>query len=398
MKATLLWRIFKSCTWRVLWQLIFNFAWKGAAAVRHFERRQKKNRPFFPAFLMLSITNHCNLRCRGCWVEQTHPSQQLSLDQLHGIVATAQKYGSSFFGILGGEPLLYPELFSFLEAHQKAYFQLFTNGFALDRACAEHLARLGNITPLISIEGMEEESCRRRGKSEVFSRALSAVEEAVRAGLFVGVSASITKNNFTDLVSEEYLDFLISKGVHYIWYYIYRPVGRNPEPANALSGEQIRALREFVVEQRCKAGILIIDAYWDHQGRALCPGATGLSHHISPGGAVEFCPPIQFASGVLGPKAENLEEILQQPPLLKELRSFVADKTRGCILLEDPQNLAEFLRQHQARDSSNRDAYAELMAMSPLPGHDLAEPLLPEKSWVYRFAKKYYFFGFGAYG
>ena len=35
--------------------------------------------------------------------------------------------------------------------------------------------------------------------------------------------------------------------------------------------------------------------------------------------------------------------------------------------------------------------------MTELKGHDLTEPL-PEKSWMYRFAKKRYFFGFGAYG
>jgi len=197
--------------------LLFNFAWKGAGALRKFERRQKKKAPFFPAFLMLSLTNRCNLRCRGCWVEQTNPSRHLTLEQLDGIVKTAQKYGSHFFGILGGEPLLHPQLFPFLEKHPDCYFQLFTNGYALDRDCAERLAQLGNVTPLISIEGLENESIRRRGRDDVFSRALQAVDEATRAGLFTGAAASITRSNFAELVSEDYLDFLISRGVHYMW-------------------------------------------------------------------------------------------------------------------------------------------------------------------------------------
>ena len=397
MMAALLWRIWKSCSWKVQKQLLFNFAWKGAEALRKFERRQNKKAPFFPAFLMLSLTNRCNLRCRGCWVEQTSPSRQLTLDQLDGIVKTAQKYGSHFFGILGGEPLLYPQLFQFLGKHPDCYFQLFTNGYALDRDCAERLAKLGNVTALISIEGLETESTRRRGRDDVFNRALQGVNEAVRAGLFVGAAASITRSNFTELVSESYLDFLIARGVHYMWYYIYRPAGRDPEAANALSEEQIRTLRKFIVEQRCKAKILIIDAYWDQNGEALCPGAAGISHHISPDGAVEFCPPVQFTPGILGPHAENLEELLQSNPLLSELRGYVSQQTRGCILLENPKGLAEFLRKRKALDSSNRDAFAELEAMTELPGHNLPDPL-PEKSWIYRFAKKHYFFGFGAYG
>ncbi|HQL09448.1 MAG TPA: radical SAM protein, partial [Lentisphaeria bacterium] len=172
------------------------------------------------------------------------------------------------------------------------------------------------------------------------------------AGLFVGVSASITRSNFAELVSDDYLDFLIEHGVHYIWYYIYRPAGRMPEPENALSAEQIVELRRFIVDRRQTAKILIIDAYWDHLGRALCPAATGLSHHISPGGAIEFCPPVQFCSGRLDEHGGNLEALFQQPGLLPALREYVSGRTRGCILLKDPAGLAAFMREQGAEDSS----------------------------------------------
>lgn len=398
MKLGALTRIVRSCRWNVQRHLLFNFALGGARAVRAFERRLKKDRPFFPAFIMISLTNRCNLQCRGCWVEQTRPTQALTLAQLNGIVGTARRYGSNFFGILGGEPLLHDQLLEFLAAHPWAYFQVFSNGIGMTREIAEHFAQLGNITPLISIEGLENESRRRRGRDDVFARSLAGVDEAVRAGLFVGVAASITRTNFAELVSDDYLDFLMERGVHYIWYYIYRPAGRTPEPENALSAEQIVALRRFIVERRCTAKILIIDAYWDHQGRAMCAGATGLSHHISPGGAVEFCPPVQFSPGRLDDRASNLEALFQQPGLLPSLRRYVSDRTRGCILMKDPSGLAAFLHEQGAEDSSMRDAYAELSQLPILPSHDHAEPPLPEQSWAYRLAKKYYFFGFGAYG
>lgn len=398
MKIRALTRIVSGCTWKVQRRLLFNFAMGGARAVRAFERRRKQGRPFFPAFTMISLTNRCNLQCRGCWVEQTKPAQALSVAQLNGVVTTARRYGSNFFGILGGEPLLHDGLFEFMAAHPWAYFQLFSNGVGMTREIAEKLAAMGNVTPLISIEGLENESRRRRGRDDVFARALAGVDEAVRAGLFVGVSASITRSNFAELVSDDYLDFLIEHGVHYIWYYIYRPAGRMPEPENALSAEQIVELRRFIVDRRQTAKILIIDAYWDHLGRALCPAATGLSHHISPGGAIEFCPPVQFCSGRLDEHGGNLEALFQQPGLLPALREYVSGRTRGCILLKDPAGLAAFMREQGAEDSSCRDALAELAALPQLPGHDHAEPLLPEKSWAYRLAKKYYFFGFGAYG
>ena len=36
--------------------------------------------------------------------------------------------GNSFFGVLGGEPFMHPELFDFLGQHPDCYFQVFTNG------------------------------------------------------------------------------------------------------------------------------------------------------------------------------------------------------------------------------------------------------------------------------
>ena len=208
-------RILRGCTGRVMINLL-RFAWRGYWTVKAFDRRQRKGQPFFPAFLMLSITSRCNLRCRGCWVTPTDPPHALTRTQLNGIIACARKYGSSFFGILGGEPLFHPDLFTLFETHPKAYFQLFTNGTTLTDEVAVRLARMGNVTPLISIEGLETESRLRRGRDDVFSRSLAGLRACVRAGLFTGVAASITQRNFSELVSTDYLDFLVEEGAHYM--------------------------------------------------------------------------------------------------------------------------------------------------------------------------------------
>ena len=142
------------CPWRAQRNLL-RFAWNGHRAVRAFERRMKRGEPFFPAFLMLSITNQCNLKCRGCWVSQTDPPCRLTLEQMQGIVDTAAKYKSRFFGILGGEPLFHPELMTLFRNNSGAYFQLYTNGTMLDKRTADELAELGNVTALVSIEGLE---------------------------------------------------------------------------------------------------------------------------------------------------------------------------------------------------------------------------------------------------
>ena len=153
-----------------------------------------------------------------------------------------------------------------------------------------------------------------------------------------------------------------------------------------------------MVDMRLTCPMIIVDAYWDHNGRAICPAAIGLSHHISPSGAIEFCPPLQFACDYLDETGANLSEIFARSEFLRKLREFSCKKTRGCIILEQPEELLKFMTQHQAKDSSSRSVYNELSEMRRIPSHDIPDFEIPEKSGIYRFLKKRSFFGFGAYG
>ena len=84
---------------------------------------------------------------------------------------------------------------------------------------------------------------------------------------------------------------------------------------------------------------------------------------------------------------------------LPDFRETAASRTRGCILMDAPEALLELVERHDACDSSGRGtARAELAAMAAHPSHDQPGGELPETSFAYRFAKKHWFFGFGAYG
>ena len=156
-------RFLKEVDKHLLWNFIYKFGWKGTRTVNTFSKRAAKGKNTFPAFLVMSITSHCNLRCQGCWVTPSDPPQQLSLKQMDKIVTECKNNGSFFFGILGGEPLLHPDLFALIEKHPDAYFQIFTNGTLLTNKIAEKIKKLGNVTPLISVEGNITVSDQRRG-------------------------------------------------------------------------------------------------------------------------------------------------------------------------------------------------------------------------------------------
>ena len=124
---------------------------------------------------------------------------------------------------------MYPELIETLSKHPDCYFQLFTNGTLLTESIAMQLRKLGNVTPMISIEGLEEDSDARRRKDDVFRRTLDGVRACRKAKLLIGAAASIGKSNFDELVNRNYLRLLAKEGVHYLWYYIYRPIGAEPK-------------------------------------------------------------------------------------------------------------------------------------------------------------------------
>lgn len=391
-------RVPRECSPRLVWKFMYNFGWQSMRNINRFEKRQEKGDPFFPAFVMISITESCNLSCSGCWVSGGG-KKSLSLEQLDGIITSCKKKGSFFFGILGGEPLMYKGLLDIIEKHSDCYFQLFTNGILLTEQVAMRLKKLGNVTPLISIEGLKEESDVRRGKNDVYDRTLAGVRACRKAKLIFGASASICKSNYDELVNREYMELLAKEGAHYLWYYIYRPVGADPNAANALDKDQVLEFRKFMVEQRKDAPLFIIETYWDDKGNALCPGATGMSHHISPSGAIEFCPPIQMAKDFINEDGSNLIELFENSEFLADFRKMTAESSRGCILLEDPEKMVDFLIKHNAIDTTSRaSVLEEYKKMRPVAGHNQAGQEIPEQNVFYKMVKKRYFFGFGAYG
>lgn len=387
-------RILKEIDPRLRKIMFYNFMIKSSKCIKKFRREQKKSEKFLPAFLFISITNRCNLQCKGCWVSPT-PPHDMPFEQLNKIISDAKAEKRFFFGILGGEPLLYPDIIKVFQKHQDCYFQLFTNGTLLSEDVAKQLKQCGNVTPLISLEGFEKESDNRRGGENVFQSSLHAIENCTNIGLFTGVASSICNSNFDELVQTDFLDFIISKKVHYMWYYIYRPSGPYPCSEKALSADKIQRLRQFIVNQRPKQPILIIDSYWDHLGSPLCPGAVGLSHHINPFGQLEFCPPVQFFMDTIS--NGNTAEQIKHSEFMQQLRIKISAETNGCILLENPKKLADIAQNLGGKDSSGRNVYKELKTLPKSASHN-SIPNIPEKSLVYKIAKKQAFFGLGAYG
>ena len=383
---------------RLLWKLAWNMGFKGMLSVEKHKRRVKKGE-VFPPFLYVSVINSCNLRCQGCWVDIAEKMEAMAPETFHKMVHEAQEMGNVFFGIVGGEPFMHPHLLDMLAAHPDSYFQVFTNGQFITEDKARRLRQLGNITPLISVEGSEIVSDERRGRDGVLSKTMRGIRNCLKHKVFTGVCTSVCQTNL-DLVNERWVDRLIDMGVMYTWFHVYRPMGLQAAHELCLTQQQQVAVRKFVVEMRAKKPIIIIDAYFDGEGQALCPAATGLTHHINPWGDIEPCPIVQFAKESIKHEHDDrhLRDKFLQSRFLQDFRDLARQTTRGCIVLERPDLLKALAAKHGAKDSTVRQtAVAELDAMQVRTSQYNPAAQIPEKNWLYRLAKRFWFNDFGAY-
>jgi len=396
MLAKLAYRMATEVSPRLAAKAGYLWVYKGMGAMRAYKRRVS-NGELFPPFLFLALTDACNLRCHGCWIAGDGKPRQLSLEDVNTLIAEGKKQGSYFYTLLGGEPMIYPHLWEIIEGNKDCYFQIITNGMFFDQENAERIRQAGNVTPLVSIDGLEENNDDRRGEG-VFQKAVEGLKQLKKNKMLYGVATTVTGKNMEEVLTDEYVRHFIDAGAMYLWYYVFRPVGADPSPEFCVEREQMIELRRRLLKLRRRHPIILIDTYWDAQGQAVCPAARGMGFHIGPEGSIEACPPLSFAAETIRDNQGDLYKTINDSEYLRGFQKFVEERTQGCVILEHPQALVEYIRGASAKDFSGRDALGEIDAGTPRTSHHLPGEEMPEDFWLYRMLKKQLFFGMGGYG
>jgi len=206
--------------------LMFHGNWEAKEGFR------QRNGVLPPDLMLVSPGKACNLRCVGCYADSGNDREKLAWTVLEQLIGDAHDhFGNRFFVISGGEPLAYHSegrgILDLAERFPDSFFLMYSNGTLIDDAVAQRMARLGNVTPAISVEGMREHTDQRRGAG-VFDRILAAMERLRREKVAFGISLTATKHNSDELLSEEVVDFFFrQQGALYAWIFHYMPIGRS---------------------------------------------------------------------------------------------------------------------------------------------------------------------------
>ncbi len=318
------------------------------------QKMAQKHGVSIPWVILFDPTTACNLKCVGCWASEYGKQLNLSYEDMDSIVTQGKELGIHMYVMTGGEPLVRKaDIVKLAKKHSNCGFMLYTNGTLVDQQFCDDMRKCGNIVLSMSIEGFEETTDSRRGKG-TFAKVMAAMDLMRKNGLVYGTSICYTKENIEVVTSDEFLDFLISKGVTFSWYFHYMPVGMDSTADLMPTPEQREYMYHRIREIRAFEGgkpIFTIDFQNDGDMVDGCIAGGKNYCHINPNGDMEPCVFIHYSGANIHEK--SLLECLKQP-LFRAYQAnqpFNENMLQPCPMLENPEVLRRLVSETGAHST-----------------------------------------------
>jgi MoaA/NifB/PqqE/SkfB family radical SAM enzyme len=317
--------------------------WQGRAA--RLRARNAAEGLTVPPIAIFSITNGCNLRCKGCYAQAIRGDapDELSPEKLRSIVAEADELGISFFVIAGGEPLTRPEIVDIARDYPHIVFLLVTNGMLLDQGLIDRLKGQPNTVPVLSIEGTQAETDERRGRG-VHERLRQKMKELKAAGVFFSLSFTMTRSNFDTVTDPAFLAEAVAEGCRLFIHLEYTPIREGTDDW-VITNAQREAMKNLVAGFRKRFRAVFIAVPWDEEEQGGCLASGRGFVHISANGDLEPCPfaPYSDANLLRVPLREALASKFLK--VMREQHSMFAETSGGCALWKNRDAVEALLRE-----------------------------------------------------
>jgi len=227
---------------------------KGLASVLEGIGRYGINKPFtgFSPFLIVwNLTRACNLNCVHCY-ESAHARapDELDTDQAKLAVRKLADAGVAYIALSGGEPFTRHDLFQIIEEIERneMAFSLATNGTLVTRKVAARLKQLNCGFVQVSLDGATPHIHNSFRGAKSFERTVEGVRNLVDAGINVGVAATATKHNLSEI--PYVVDKAEELGAMLFMCYNFIPTGRGINMKRKdLSPKEREKLLNWMAEQ-----------------------------------------------------------------------------------------------------------------------------------------------------
>lgn len=316
-----------------------------------------KEQGFYPPFtLLISPTMRCNLKCKGCYSGKYAHGTGLPTEVIDRILYEARKMGILFITFSGGEPLTRKDdLLGLIEKYNDMYFMFYTNGTLIDDSVADELLRLGNAGAVMSLEGFEEATDLRRGKG-VYQKVMASMDRLRNRGVPFGTSLTVTRNNIEEITSDSFFQHLRDIGVMVVWYFLFMPVGKDPDTSLMPTPQQREYLRRRDAKLRAKFPIFIADFWNDAPFVGGCIAGGRNYIHINANGDVEPCVFTHTAVDKIFHK--SLTETLNSD-FFKAIRArqpYSHNMLTPCMIIDNPHVFREVVQEcgaHPTHEGAN---------------------------------------------
>ncbi|WP_282804406.1 radical SAM protein [Clostridium tetani] len=338
----------KNCLNKLFTNFFGNAVWSGMPKRAKLLNEEGIKTPFV---ILISPSMRCNLRCTGCYASSYSKEDDITYEELDRIIGEAVDIGIYYFVILGGEPFFYRNLLKIYKKYNDAIFMPFTNGTLFDNKLADKLQKLGNVIPMFSLEGFEKETDERRGKG-VFKKVMKSMDMLKERGILFGVSSAVGSSNIDIVSSDKFIDMLIEKGSKMSWYFIFMPVGEDPNFDLMLTPEQRLNLGRRVREVRSTKPYFAIDFFNDAPYVGGCIAGKYYCH-INSKEDVEPCIFSHFATDNL--KNKPLIEVFKGP-FFKELikrQPYNDNLLLPCMMIDNPEVVRDIMSKIGAKPTDN---------------------------------------------
>ncbi|MCX5698232.1 MAG: radical SAM protein [Candidatus Omnitrophica bacterium] len=289
----------------------------------------------------IEFSLRCNFHCQYCYIpDKSSFDNELSFEELSDCLLQAKALGVKKIIVLGGEPMLYPQVLKMLKfiRAENLDVEMFTNGFGITLEMAKELLDLGVLVVLKMNSRKEDVQDALAGKKGAYKIIQDAFNNLRRAGFpaktkRLGVSTIVCQQNFEEIISM--WEWLRQQEIQ-PYFEIITPQGKGRQ--NEWLHVDSQKLKEtfFKIAQidRKKYGI-----QWDPQPPLI--GIKCLRHQFScllnSQGYILPCVGINIPLGNI--RQRRLADIIKESEVIQDLRNYQAnikgpcrqcDKTDSC--------------------------------------------------------------------
>jgi MoaA/NifB/PqqE/SkfB family radical SAM enzyme len=296
-----------------------------------------------PPVMIVSITQKCNLQCKGCYSKVLHTSHANELNEVkfRQLLMEALQLGISTVFIAGGEPFIKKNLIETAFGFPEILFPIFTNGLMIDDNTISELIKHKNIIPIISLEGNQVQTDDRRGNG-IFEKTENLMLNLNENNLLWGVSITLTSQDYSTVINDNYIKNIIAKGCSFVFFIEYVPVDEQSEYLVLTTLQRENLLSKInLFKKNLNAVFFAFPGDEEKTGGCLAAGRGFI--HVNAQGSVEPCPFAPFSD--LQITNVSLKDALQSKTMriIRENHQLLTETKGGCALWANKEIVKELI-------------------------------------------------------